>query len=206
MFNRKSKAELTWKIAFQGFLSGLFGGALGQNLFIESMALTSATFATAMTNLIPAVTFILAIILRTMAGKAKLVGSVLSLAGAMILTFYKGKEVNLGSTNINLAKHEADHRITKTHALLGNNQVLGSMLGMAYCLSFSIWNIIHGPFMSMFMPCTLIFVAIVEYLFLNERLHIGSILGSVIITIGLYTVLWGKAEETKNSTQELGNY
>ncbi|OMO55873.1 Drug/metabolite transporter [Corchorus capsularis] len=151
IFERKSVAELTWKIAFLGFLSGLFGGPLTLNLFIETMTLTSVTFATAMSNLIPAVTFIFIVTLRmeslairTMAGKAKLVGSVLSLGGAMILTFYKGKEINFGSTNINLAKHEADdHHVNKTHALLGN-QVLGSMLGLAYCLSFSIWNIVHG--------------------------------------------------------------
>ncbi|OMO83611.1 Drug/metabolite transporter [Corchorus olitorius] len=255
-------------------------GPLTLNLFIETMALTSVTFATAMSNLIPAVTFIFVVTLRmerlairTMAGKAKLVGSVLSLGGAMILTFYKGKEINFGSTNINLAKHEADHHVNKTHALLGN-QVLGSMLGLAYCLSFSIWNIVHGKlseiypykysctalmsitasiqsiiyaiirernwsewklgwnirllssfytgaicsgltvvvftwciqvkgtfFMSIFSPCTLVYVFIFGYLFLNERLHIGSILGSLIITIGLYVILWGKAKETKSSTQ-----
>ena len=38
-----------------------FRGSLAQNLYIESLALTSATFASAIANLIPAVTFILAV-------------------------------------------------------------------------------------------------------------------------------------------------
>lgn len=37
---------------------------MAQNLYAESLALTSATFAAAMTNLIPAITFVLAILFR----------------------------------------------------------------------------------------------------------------------------------------------
>ncbi|KAK6259035.1 hypothetical protein SCA6_013509 [Theobroma cacao] len=278
ILERKSKAKLTWKIVFQGFLSGLFGGALGPNLFIASLSLTSATFATAVSNLVPVATLILAVILRLeslgirkLAGQAKLVGIFLSIGGAMILTFYKGEEINLWSTNINLAKHGADHA-TRKHALLGN-QVLGSLLALAACVSFAIWYIIQakisenypyiysstvlmciaasvqatiytiiaernwsawklgwnirllsavytgaigtaltvvlmtwclrlrGPlFVSIFNPFTLVFVAIVGSLILNERLNTGSILGSVLIVIGVYVVLWGKAKEMKDST------
>ncbi|EOX92385.1 hypothetical protein QUC31_003615 [Theobroma cacao] len=278
ILERKSKAKLTWKIVFQGFLSGLFGGALGPNLFIASLSLTSATFATAVSNLVPVATLILAVILRLeslgirkLAGQAKLVGIFLSIGGAMILTFYKGEEINLWSTNINIAQHGAD-QATRKHALLGN-QVLGSLLALAACVSFAIWYIIQakisenypyiysstvlmciaasvqatiytiiaernwsawklgwnirllsavytgaigtaltvvlmtwclrlrGPlFVSIFNPFTLVFVAIVGSLILNERLNTGSILGSVLIVIGVYVVLWGKAKEMKDST------
>lgn len=36
-------------------------GSLAQNLYAESLVLTSATFTAAMTNLVPAITFILAL-------------------------------------------------------------------------------------------------------------------------------------------------
>lgn len=39
-------------------------GTLAQNLYIESIALTSATYAVAIYNLVPAITFILTIFLR----------------------------------------------------------------------------------------------------------------------------------------------
>ncbi|KAF5463343.1 hypothetical protein F2P56_019261, partial [Juglans regia] len=58
---RKSRPKLTRMVLFQSFLCGLFGGSLYHNLYIESLALTSATFASAMTNLVPAITFILAV-------------------------------------------------------------------------------------------------------------------------------------------------
>ncbi|KAL9451339.1 hypothetical protein AB3S75_012991 [Citrus x aurantiifolia] len=81
ILERNCRSKLNWKILFLGFLSGLFGGSLSQNLFVESLVLTSATFASAMFNLIPAVTFVLAtsiglekLGIRTRAGKAKLLG------------------------------------------------------------------------------------------------------------------------------------
>ncbi|CBI37616.3 unnamed protein product, partial [Vitis vinifera] len=114
MVNRKSRQKMTWMIFLQGSLCGLFGGSLGQNLYAESLTLTSATFAAAMTNIIPAMAFVLAIVLRmerlaigTVAGKSKVLGTLLSISGALVLTFYKGVELNLWSTNINLLHHGA---------------------------------------------------------------------------------------------------
>lgn len=281
LYYRESKAKLTRKVVVQGFFAGLFGGALAPNLVIASLSLTSATFASAMSNLVPIATFILAVILRmerlgirTFGGQVKLVGTFLSIGGAMFLTFYKGKEINLWSTNINLSKHGADHVTTK-HAVLGN-QLLGSLLALGSCVSFAVWYIIiakigknypfmysttalmcfaasiqatvysiiadrnwsawklgwnvrlfcavytgaigttltvvlmswclrlKGPlFVSIFNPLTLIYVAIVGSLIFNEKLTIGSIIGSVLIIAGVYVVLWGKAKEKKTSSTQL---
>ncbi|KAM1646611.1 hypothetical protein ACFXTN_007617 [Malus domestica] len=38
-FERKNRPKLTWMVLLQGFLSGLFGGSLSQNLYIESLSL-----------------------------------------------------------------------------------------------------------------------------------------------------------------------
>nr|KJB48378.1 hypothetical protein B456_008G069300 [Gossypium raimondii] len=35
---------------------------------------------------------------------------------------------------------------------------------------------------------------------LAEKVHLGSIIGTVIIIFRLYTVLWGKSKDQKNST------
>ncbi|KAF3339216.1 WAT1-related protein [Carex littledalei] len=37
---------------------------------------------------------------------------------------------------------------------------------------------------------------------LHEELHIGSFIGAVAIFGGIYTVLWGKAEEVKGEGEE----
>ncbi|CAK8566031.1 unnamed protein product [Lathyrus sativus] len=58
---RNKRPKLSWRVLFMAFLCSLFGGSLFQNLFYEALALTSATFASAIYNLIPAITFIMAI-------------------------------------------------------------------------------------------------------------------------------------------------
>lgn len=50
-----------------------------------------------------------------------------------------------------------------------------------------------GPvFVTMFNPLSTIFVAILAYSFLGEKLYLGSIIGALIVIIGMYLLLWGK--------------
>ncbi|XP_058086555.1 WAT1-related protein At3g30340-like isoform X3 [Magnolia sinica] len=54
----------------------------------------------------------------------------------------------------------------------------------------------RGPtYPSMFSPVSLVFVTILESLFMGEEIFIGSILGMLMITGGLYAFLWGKRNE-----------
>ncbi|KAL6513161.1 hypothetical protein OROGR_020647 [Orobanche gracilis] len=283
IFERKNRPKLTWKIAFQAFICALFGGSMAQNLYAESLVLTSATFVAAMSNLIPAMTFILAIFFRlerlgltTVAGKAKVVGTVLCIGGAMVLTFYKGCEVKIWSTHFDLI-HEyqqspGGHVAVAHHS--PNNSILGPLLALACCFTISLsyivqakmtdtypchysstaliaisgsiqavifalcmekdwsqwklgWNIrlltvsymgilasgimwafimscvrMRGPlFVSVFNPLLLVLVALAGSLLLNEKLHLGSVLGAAIIVCGLYSVLWGKVKEMKKITR-----
>ncbi|KAK6121311.1 hypothetical protein DH2020_044962 [Rehmannia glutinosa] len=259
IFERKNRPKLTWEIAFQAFLSALFGGSMAQNLYAESLVLTSATFAAAMSNLIPAaVTFILAIFF-----------------GAMVLTFYKGCEVNIWSTHFNLMhkNQQSGGHVAAAHHKSFNN-ILGPLLALACCFSVSLslivqakmsetypchysstalisimgsiqavvfalcterdwsqwklgWNLrlltvaymgilasgimwafimscvrMRGPlFVSVFNPLLLVLVALAGSLLLNEKLHLGSVLGAAIIILGLYSVLWGKSKEIKKITR-----
>ncbi|KAK4438235.1 WAT1-related protein [Sesamum alatum] len=278
---RKKRPKLTWTVALYGFLCGLLGGSLGQNLYLKSLVLTSATFISAMTNLIPAITFILAISLRleklgwnTIGGKAKVFGTLLGIGGAMVFTFYKGPELHVGKTGINLLKMTSAHGQAQTQN--HPNLVVGLLLSLVTCLTYSLWLIIQakavekypcpysftgmmtfwgsiqsviyaicierdrnqwilgwnirllaavvagvlgsglmftlvawcmrmrGPlFVSIFNPLLLVIVAIVGILFLEEKLHLGMILGAVLIVCGLYIVLWGKSKEMKSVNQIL---
>ncbi|CAI9774276.1 unnamed protein product [Fraxinus pennsylvanica] len=53
LVERKKKPKLTWMVVFQTLLCILFGRSLGQNLYLKSMAMIFATFASALINLIP---------------------------------------------------------------------------------------------------------------------------------------------------------
>ncbi|XP_073136296.1 WAT1-related protein At4g08300-like [Henckelia pumila] len=53
-----------------------------------------------------------------------------------------------------------------------------------------------GPvFVTMFNPLSSILVTLLQYFVLGEKLHIGSILGGVIVIMGLYLLLWGKEHD-----------
>ncbi|XP_065861780.1 WAT1-related protein At5g07050-like isoform X2 [Euphorbia lathyris] len=60
-----------------------------------------------------------------------------------------------------------------------------------------------GPvFVTMFNPLSTILVATLAYFVLGEKLYLGSIVGAVIVIIGLYLLLWGKddAQQSNSST------
>lgn len=71
--------------------------------------------------------------------------------------------------------------------------------GVAYYLQS--WVIEkRGPvFLSMFTPLSLLFTLLSSAILLCEIISLGSIVGGLLLIIGLYCVLWGKSREEKNS-------
>ncbi|KAE9454055.1 hypothetical protein C3L33_14022, partial [Rhododendron williamsianum] len=67
-----------------------------------------------------------------------------------------------------------------------------------------------GPvFVTMFKPLGIVIALVMGIAFLGDTLYLGSLTGALIIAIGFYSVLWGKAEEEKaveeiNGTNSFG--
>ncbi|XP_026395984.1 WAT1-related protein At1g25270-like [Papaver somniferum] len=146
-----ARPKLTWTILFQSFLCALFGFSLSQNMYIESMHLTSATFPAAMTNLIPAITFTMAVIFRleklrfrSLEGRLKVGGTVLGIGGAMFLTFYRGLELPMWSSDI----LHIEHGLGRVSGI----KPLGAILSIGSCVSYSLWLIIQTK-LSQSYPC-----------------------------------------------------
>ncbi|CAL9207868.1 unnamed protein product [Musa hybrid cultivar] len=61
-----------------------------------------------------------------------------------------------------------------------------------------------GPvFVTMFNPLATIMVAVLAYFAFGEKLFLGSIIGGIVVAIGLYLVLWGKErDQEKDMTPE----
>ena len=78
--------------------------------------------------------------LGTVAGKAKVAGTLMGIGGAMLLTFYKGVEVNLWSTHVNLLRHVG---ATQQGQEGSSNLPLGSLLAVASCFCYALWLIIQ---------------------------------------------------------------
>ncbi|XP_065876059.1 WAT1-related protein At2g39510-like isoform X2 [Euphorbia lathyris] len=137
---RKVRPKMTFILFLELFVLSLLGASLTLNMYFASLKYTSPTFITSMTNAIPCMTFLFAIILRLEVvdvknprGVAKILGTLLSLAGALILTFYKGSKVP--------SLHGAPFHI-KTNPVQ-KKWVEGSFLLAASCVTWSLWFIMQ---------------------------------------------------------------
>ncbi|KAL8155933.1 hypothetical protein AgCh_001108 [Apium graveolens] len=142
---RSERSKLSWKVVFESFVSGLLGGTLGQQFSLRGLALTSASFATATANLIPTMTFVLAISFRLeilgwnkAAGKAKVGGTLMGVIGTMILTFLKGPDIKFWIPHIGFLENSR-HSAVNSHQF----QILGAFLAVAASLMYSLYLILQ---------------------------------------------------------------
>ncbi|PKU77513.1 WAT1-related protein At3g30340 [Dendrobium catenatum] len=79
--------------------------------------------------------------------------------------------------------------------------VYGGIVGSGLSFLASSWCVEkRGPvFAIAFFPVTQVAVAIIDVSLLHEQLHLGSLLGSIVIISGLYILLWGKSKEASDS-------
>ncbi|KAL3349835.1 hypothetical protein AABB24_022745 [Solanum stoloniferum] len=272
---RKTRPKLTPSILFQIFLCSIFGVSMNQITYFVGLKNTTPTISCALSNLTPAVTFLLAIPfglervgLGSKAGQAKMLGTILCVGGAMLLSFYHGSIVPIDQPNIHwkYAQDMTQNKSTTSHG----NFILGPFLLIISAVSWGIWSILQaklsmvyaapysssalmclmasfqcvivgicfdhnisdwslshsiravssiysgvvctalayclmswcierkGPlYVSVFNPLLLVIVAILSWGLLQEKIYIGTVIGSILIVLGLYGVLWGKNNELK---------
>ncbi|XP_024634289.1 WAT1-related protein At5g07050 isoform X2 [Medicago truncatula] len=133
IFERKSQPKITFPIFIQIFLLALLGPVIDQNLYYAGLKLTSPTFSCAMTNILPAMTFAMAVLCRMetvnmkkLRCQAKVIGTILTVAGAMLMTLYKGPIVELFWTGHIF--HSKSNATNITRSSSKNNWFLGSIL------------------------------------------------------------------------------
>ncbi|KAH0969324.1 hypothetical protein GBA52_028779 [Prunus armeniaca] len=75
------------------------------------------------------------------------------------------------------------------------------------CLGSSFGSLVHtwglhlkGPvFISIFKPLSIAIAAAFSVIFLGDALSLGSVVGAIILSVGFYAVIWGKAKEDEMS-------
>ncbi|XP_020524449.1 WAT1-related protein At5g07050-like isoform X2 [Amborella trichopoda] len=221
---RKIRPPSGLKQTWHMFLLGLLGITVTQNCYILGLYYTSSTFSATVSNLIPVAVFIVSIILRMekvdlrkITGQGKIVGTLVCLAGAMILTLYKGPELDI-------FKHlKSPDSITKllstsqTSTHIKKNWILGPVFSLLAVATWSGWIIFQGVlctgagilvqtwcirkkgpvFAAAFNPVSTVVVAILEPILFHIKTHVGSIVGAGMVIIGLYCLLWAKSKEAK---------
>lgn len=99
---RKIRPKMTFLIFLQIFAMALLGPVIDQNFYYMGLKYTSPTFSCAMSNMLPAMTFVMAFLCRMeivdikkVRCQAKVIGTIVTVAGAMLMTLYKGPIIEM---------------------------------------------------------------------------------------------------------------
>ncbi|KAF5734383.1 Nodulin MtN21 /EamA-like transporter family protein [Tripterygium wilfordii] len=250
---RKRRPKLTLRILCYLFFSAIVGTSLAQYFFLLGVQYTSATFSCAFNNMVPVVTFMMALPfgfetlnIKNSSGRAKVLGTLISVGGAMMLTLYKGMPLfnhphsqsfspinhglELGSSkrirrwtvgcvaliagtvlwsSWFLIQSFISRRKLSVWVLKGKLETLtvlyAGMVGSGLCFVGMSWCVRkRGPvFTAAFSPLIQIMAGMIDIPLLHEELHLGSVLGSMIVIIGMYILLWGRKKEMPDFAEKL---
>ncbi|KAL8509890.1 hypothetical protein ACS0TY_016927 [Phlomoides rotata] len=77
--------------------------------------------------------------------------------------------------------------------------IYSALFGNVFQVSIIMWCVRkRGPlFASVFHPLGVIFATAMGVIILGEALYLGSLLGALVVVVGFYAVVWGKAKEAK---------
>lgn len=110
---------------------------LDQNMYYLGAKLTSAGFASALVNILPAVTFIMALLLRmerlrlrSLHSQAKIFGTVCTVAGAVLMVLYHGPVVQFPWT-------KGQHHDAAAGQAAGRGFLAGTLYVIAACVAWS---------------------------------------------------------------------
>ncbi|KAJ0096078.1 hypothetical protein Patl1_16195 [Pistacia atlantica] len=139
-YRKRSRPLLTVSIVSRIFLLGLIGCCV-QTFMITGIGFSSPTLSSAITNLTPAFTFILAISsrmeklnLKLQSSLAKAIGTMVSIAGALTVTLFKGPAVVITSS---------PHNLRDEILFVHTNWLIGGLLLTAGSFSLSLLYIVQ---------------------------------------------------------------
>ncbi|XP_040987365.1 WAT1-related protein At3g30340-like [Juglans microcarpa x Juglans regia] len=279
---RNSRPKLTLRILCYLFFSAIIGASITQYFFLLGIQYTSATFACAFVNMVPVITFLMAlplgletVNLKCNSGRAKILGTVVCVGGATLLTLYRGMPLfdhshsqsvtqimghavklssakktqrwTVGSVALVMGvlfwsswfllqspigkRYPCQYSSTAIMSFFGAIQsailslstnrnlsawvlkgkmeiitvLYAGMIGSGLCYVGMSWCVKkRGPVLTAaFSPLIQILAAMFDIPILHEQLHLGSLLGSIVVIIGLYILLWGKNKEMKTCVSKL---
>ncbi|KAG0524075.1 hypothetical protein BDA96_07G178600 [Sorghum bicolor] len=147
---KKDRPQLTLNFVIQFFLLALCGITANQGFYLLGLDNTSPTFASAIQNSVPAITFAMAAALRIEKvrldrrdGVAKVAGTLACVAGASVITLYKGPTI-FGPSGGGGDKLQLQ-QVAVAVAAGEKNWTLGCVYLIGHCLSWSGWLVLQAP-------------------------------------------------------------
>ncbi|KAJ7957812.1 WAT1-related protein [Quillaja saponaria] len=122
-----------------------------QGFYLLGLDNTSPTFASAIQNSVPAITFLMATILRIEQvrlnrkdGVAKVLGTIFCVAGASVITLYQGPVIYSPSPPL-LTSNTSPSYVSRLKEANGKSWALGCLYLICHCLSWSGWLVLQAP-------------------------------------------------------------
>ncbi|XP_050230414.1 WAT1-related protein At1g43650 [Mercurialis annua] len=148
--DRKKAPPLSNKLLCKIFVVSLCGLTLSLNLYYIAINYTTATFAAATTNTIPAITFLMAVLFRMefvsikhKHGIAKVLGSVIGVSGALVFAFVKGPALKFMAWYQPNSDHHNQESSIK--GCCSRDWIKGSLLMITANILWSLWLVLQGP-------------------------------------------------------------
>ncbi|XP_057487535.1 WAT1-related protein At3g18200 [Actinidia eriantha] len=145
---KKERPPLTFSLVVQFFLLALVGITANQGFYILGLNFANPTFASAMQNSVPAITFIMASALRMekveitrREGLAKVMGTIASVGGATVITLYKGPAF----LQQPLPKSPQAHDHVNISSMERQSWTWGCVYLLGHCLSWAGWMVFQAP-------------------------------------------------------------
>ncbi|KAK4429862.1 WAT1-related protein [Sesamum alatum] len=161
LLHRSKRPPLSFPVLCRIFLLASLGCS-ADIVGYAGLNYSSPTLSSAMVNLVPAFTYILAIIfrmedvhLRKLSTISKFLGTLVSISGAFIVTFYKGPAI--------IGTMLTSGSSTLLYLRQTPNWVLGGLLTACACLLTASWCILQALILKMY-PAEMIVVAIYCFL------------------------------------------
>ncbi|CAL9126644.1 unnamed protein product [Musa textilis] len=203
---RKACREITRRVIIQIFFCSVFGATLNQVLYFLGLKYSTPTIACALNNMLPAITFIMAVPfrmetvgIRTLAGQAKGMGTLLCVSGSMLMTFYRGSLIKVWRSHIHW-RYAEEMTSSSGNNASDQNMAVGAALVIASCLAWAVWFIIQAkmsksfssPYTSSALMCFMAGVQCFVIAAVVERSFSAWALGwDIRLAASLYTGLVG---------------
>ncbi|CAJ1952035.1 unnamed protein product [Sphenostylis stenocarpa] len=146
LLEKNQRPPLTLSLLVQFFLLALLGITANQGFYLLGLYYASPSFASALQNLVPAITFVLALALRLEKvnitrrdGLAKVLGTIASVGGATVITLYKGPPL------LHLQMDQTHDTIEVDQSTKAQNWTWGGIYLLGHCLSWAGWIVFQAP-------------------------------------------------------------
>jgi drug/metabolite transporter (DMT)-like permease len=148
---KKERPPITVNFLVQFFLLAVVGITANQGFYLVGLDNTSPTFASAIQNSVPAITFLMAVILRLEQvrlnrkdGIGKVAGTLFCVAGASVITLYKGPTIYSPTPSLHVPQKMVSAVVSLGEAP-GKSWTLGCIFLIGHCLSWSAWLVLQAP-------------------------------------------------------------